>query len=70
MASEIQKSVSFANPRNLKIKYISFKKNDYNKLKGNISNLKFINYEEFNSYNTQRLTTKQLISLLASIGYK
>ncbi len=32
--------------------------------------MKTINYEEFNSYNTQRLTTKQLISLLASIGYK
>ena len=29
-----------------------------------------INYEEFNSFNTERLTTKQLISLLASIGYK
>ena len=38
---------------NLKIKYISFKKNDYNKLKGNISNLKFINYEEFKSYLNQ-----------------
>ena len=32
--------------------------------------MKSINYQEFNSYNTERLSTKQLILLLASIGYK
>ncbi len=32
--------------------------------------MKTINYEEFNSFNTERLSNKKLISLLASIGYK
>jgi UDP-glucose 4-epimerase len=32
--------------------------------------MKTNNYEEFNSFNTERLSNKKLISLLASIGYK
>ena len=32
--------------------------------------MKTKNYDEFNSFNASRLTTKELISLLASIGYK
>ncbi len=32
--------------------------------------MKTNNYDEFNSFNTERLSNKKLISLLASIGYK
>ena len=42
---------------------------NYNKYFSEGKNLES-NFEEYNSFNTQRLDKKQLIKLLESIGYK